>query len=92
MSKQKEKQSHKQIVVSELLSEDKESVVKVLVQSYQQYEREFSDPQVWQEYLTNIKASVANPDVDKILVAKNGPGNSRFIATLHIIRKSIWKT
>ena len=73
MSKQKENQSLNQIVVSELRSEDKESVVQVLVESYQQYEREYSDPQVWEEYLTNIKVSVANPDVDKILVAKNGP-------------------
>lgn len=72
MSKQKEKQTPNQIVVSELRSEDKESVVQVLVESYQQYEQEYSDPQIWQEYLTNIKASVDHPDVDKILVAKNG--------------------
>lgn len=71
MSKQGVNQVTNSIVVSELLEEDKEVVRQVLIESYQQYAGEYSDPQVWQDYLINIKASVDNPQVDKILVAKN---------------------
>jgi GNAT superfamily N-acetyltransferase len=71
MSKQGTKPSFNQIIVSELQQEDKETVRQVLIESYQQYEPAYSDPQVWQTYLADITASVDNPQVDKILVAKN---------------------
>ncbi|AGK53524.1 GNAT family N-acetyltransferase [Bacillus sp. 1NLA3E] len=72
MSKQGVNQLSNQIVVSELLEEDKEIARRVLIDSYQQYEHDYSDPQVWQEYLENITVSIDNPQVEKILVAKSG--------------------
>jgi GNAT superfamily N-acetyltransferase len=73
------------IFVSELKDEDKEIACRVLVESYQQYENEYSDPQIWQEYLANIKASFDNPDVDKILVAKSRTG---ILGTLQLFQSS----
>ncbi|PJN87341.1 GNAT family N-acetyltransferase [Bacillus sp. mrc49] len=58
------------IVVNELIEEDKEEVRRLLVESYQQYEFEYSNPEAWDGYLKNIQSSVDNPLVDKVLVAK----------------------
>ena len=60
-----------EIVVEELVETDKESVRKLLVDSYQQYENGFDDPKFWEHYLEDIIASVDNTDVDKILVARD---------------------
>ena len=60
-----------QIIIDELVEDEKETVRRLLVESYQQYEHEYTNPQVWEEYLANIKSSVDNPEVDKILVAKS---------------------
>ncbi|MBA9026407.1 MULTISPECIES: GNAT family N-acetyltransferase [Bacillaceae] len=62
----------KQIVIEELKEEDKETVRRVLVESYEQYEPDYTDPQVWKDYRESIVASIDNPNVDKILVAKSG--------------------
>lgn len=59
------------IVVMELAEDEKETVRRLLVESYQQYESEYRDPQVWRDYMKDIISSVDNPHVDKILVAKN---------------------
>ncbi|WP_285768791.1 GNAT family N-acetyltransferase [Peribacillus sp. SI8-4] len=58
------------IVINELIEEDREKVRRLLVESYQQYELEYSDPEAWKGYLKNIQSSVDNPHVDKVLVAK----------------------
>src|SRR4051812_32436004 len=58
------------LVVEELVKEEKEIVQQVLVESYQQYEHTFANPEFWGKYLEEIIASVDNPYVDKILVAK----------------------
>lgn len=74
-----------QIVVSELAEEDKEEVRRILVESYLEYETEYTDPQVWKDYLEEIKASVDNPKVDKILVAKSG---KEVLGSLQLFRSS----
>lgn len=74
-----------QIIIDELVEEEKETVRKILVESYQQYEHEYKNPQVWQEYLTNIKASVDNPNVEKILIAKS---DDKILGTLQLFLSS----
>ncbi len=59
-----------QIEVNNIAEEEKETVRSLLVESYKQYEPEYSDPQVWREYLEDITSSVDNPEVEEILVAK----------------------
>lgn len=61
-----------QISVEELVEEEKEKVQTLLIDSYQQYEHSFSDPEFWRGYLDDIKSSLENPYVDRILVAKQG--------------------
>lgn len=39
------------IVVDELIEADKETVRRLLVESYQQYEHEYSNPEAWEGYL-----------------------------------------
>lgn len=73
------------IIVSELQKEDKEMACRVLIESYQQYENEYSDPQIWLEYLSNIKSSFDNPEVDKILVAKS---KKEVLGTLQLFQSS----
>ncbi len=73
------------IIVSELKEEDKEIACRVLIESYQQYENEYSDPHIWQEYLANIETSFDNPHVDKILVAKS---RNEVLGTLQLFQSS----
>lgn len=75
----------KQIIIDELRVEEKEAVRRLLVESYQQYEDSYTNPNVWNEYLVNIKASVDNPDVDKILVAKS---DQIILGTLQLFQSS----
>ncbi|MDQ6598697.1 GNAT family N-acetyltransferase [Bacillus salipaludis] len=74
-----------QIVIKELLEEEKEAVRQLLVESYQQYKYEYNNARVWEEYLTNIKASVDNPEVEKILIAKS---NDNILGTLQLFLSS----
>lgn len=60
------------IIVEELVEEEKGNVQELLIASYQQYEHSFSDPEFWKGYLEDIKTSLDNPYVDRILVAKQG--------------------
>ncbi|MGE7877660.1 GNAT family N-acetyltransferase [Peribacillus muralis] len=73
------------IVVNELIEEDKEKVRRLLVESYQQYEFEYSNPEAWRGYLNNIQSSVDNPHVDKVLVAKC---QEDILGTLQLFRSS----
>jgi GNAT superfamily N-acetyltransferase len=75
----------KQIIIEELVEEEKEAVRRLLVESYQQYEHEYTNPHQWEDYLANIKASVDNPDVKKILIAKN---NVNILGTLQLFESS----
>ena len=74
-----------QIVVVELKEEDKEIVRQVLVESYLQYEPDYTNRQVWEDYLAEITASIDNPRVDKILVAKS---NQEVLGTLQLFDSS----
>lgn len=74
-----------QIVVTELVEKDKEIVRRILIESYQQYESEYKSPEVWQDYLADITASIDNPQVDKILVAKSGED---VLGTLQLFQSS----
>ncbi|MDQ0206541.1 GNAT family N-acetyltransferase [Alkalicoccobacillus murimartini] len=60
------------IVVSTLQNEDKDIVKELLIDSYSQYEEVFRSPEAWENYLQNIKSSLDNPNVEQILVAKQG--------------------
>ncbi|MEY2195668.1 GNAT family N-acetyltransferase [Neobacillus sp. BF23-41] len=74
-----------QIIIDELVEDEKETVRRLLVESYQQYEHEYTNPYQWEDYLANIKASVDNPDVKKILIAKN---NVNILGTLQLFESS----
>lgn len=73
------------IVVDELIEADKETVRRLLVESYQQYEHEYSNPEAWEGYLKNIESSLDNPHVDKVLVAKC---NQDILGTLQLFQSS----
>ncbi|MED4403450.1 GNAT family N-acetyltransferase [Metabacillus fastidiosus] len=74
-----------QILISELVDEEREIVRSLLIESYQQYEEEYSAPELWQEYLENIRSSVDNPYIDKIFVAKDG---EEILGTIQIFKSS----
>ncbi|MEH7334686.1 GNAT family N-acetyltransferase [Neobacillus drentensis] len=74
-----------QIIIDELVEDEKETVRNLLVESYQQYEDAYTNPQVWETYLTNIKGSVDNPDVEKILIAKS---DDKILGTLQLFLSS----
>ncbi|MFB6466960.1 GNAT family N-acetyltransferase [Cytobacillus sp. Hz8] len=73
------------IEVSILKEDDKEVVRNLLVNSYQEYEPQYSNPEVWKSYIAEIKASVDNPNLDKILVAKN---HHHILGTLQLFQSS----
>ena len=74
-----------QITIDVLAEAEKEDVRHLLVESYGQYEQEFSNPEHWQAYLSSIRASVDSPDVDQILVAKS---NQHILGTLQLFQSS----
>ena len=75
-----------QIIIEEIADKEKETVRRILVESYQQYEKEYTNPQIWDNYLSSIKASVDNPDVKKILVAKS---EDHILGTLQLFESSV---
>ncbi|AST96111.1 GNAT family N-acetyltransferase [Shouchella clausii] len=52
---------------------DKDEVQQLLIESYSQYEAVFRSPEAWSEYVMTMRASVDNPNVERILVATKGP-------------------
>jgi GNAT superfamily N-acetyltransferase len=61
------------IVVRTYTPEDRNVVQELLIESYGQYESVFRSPEAWSEYVTTMRASVDNPNVERILVATKGP-------------------
>lgn len=59
------------IEIDTLKVTEKEAVIQLLLESYEQYANDYST-EGWQEYVKNIKASLQNPNIDRILVAKSG--------------------
>lgn len=74
-----------EIIVEELREGDREIVRRVLIESYQQYENDYQTPQVWIDYLAEIKASIDRPQVDKILVAES---KQQVLGTLQLFDSS----
>lgn len=72
------------ITIDTLKETDKEAVVELLVESYGQYESDFST-EVWQDYLERIKQSLNNPALDRVLVAKS---EGEFLGTLQLFTNS----
>lgn len=75
----------KTIVIKELREKDKEVVRRLLVESYKQFEVEYTNPIIWTEYLADIISSVDNPRVEKILVAES---DQTIIGSLQIFQSS----
>ena len=73
------------ITIDVLAEGEKENVRRLLVESYKQYEHDYSNSENWQEYLSHIRASVDNPDVDQILVAKS---DQHILGTLQLFQSS----
>ena len=61
-----------EIVIEQLRPEDHAQYQKVLLESYMQYEEVYGEPEEWQQYVSNILASVGNPLAETIIVAKRG--------------------
>lgn len=58
------------IVIEELNLEDKVQVTAGIVEGYSQYKENYSDPTMWEEYVEGINKSLDNPNIEKVLVAK----------------------
>ncbi len=57
------------ILVTEMEEKERETVRKVLIDSYQQFEEVF-DPGRWTDYLNELISSIDHPNIDKLLIAK----------------------
>jgi GNAT superfamily N-acetyltransferase len=73
------------VSITDLQEQDRETVRQLLIVSYSQYEKEYTNPDVWLNYLSNIRASVDNPEIDRILVAKTGHS---ILGTLQLFESS----
>lgn len=60
------------ITIDTLREHEKNQVRHLLVESYSQYQESYANPQDWLDYAANLKASVDNQKVNKILVARDG--------------------
>lgn len=72
------------IVIDTLKDVDKEAVVELLVGSYGQYASDYS-AEGWQQYLGNIRLSLDNPAIDRVLVAQS---EGEFLGTLQLFTNS----
>ncbi|PKG23304.1 GNAT family N-acetyltransferase [Niallia nealsonii] len=72
-------------LIEEIQEKDKENVRQLLIDSYGQYGKEFADQEAWLEYITSIKKSVDNEQIDRILVAKR---DQSIVGTLQIFDTS----
>jgi GNAT superfamily N-acetyltransferase len=76
---------NQELSIHSLEEHDRENVRQLLIESYRQYEKEFTSPESWQAYLEHITASVDNVQIDRILVAKTGQS---VIGTLQLFETS----
>jgi len=76
----------KTLIVEDIKEDDKQEVRQLLVESYLQYEYDHKDHTLWDAYLKNITLSLDNPNVDRILVAKN---ESKILGTLQLFESSL---
>lgn len=61
--------TNRPILVKEMEEAERETVRRVLVESYQQFETVF-DPGRWTDYLNELISSIDHPNIDKLLIAK----------------------
>jgi ribosomal protein S18 acetylase RimI-like enzyme len=73
------------IGVREMQQQEKKIVQHLLFESYHQYEPLYKDPEVWFNYLKDIRSSVFNENADKILVAVR---NGKIIGSLQLYQSS----
>ncbi len=73
------------IGVREIQQHEKQIVQQLLIESYHQYEPLYKDPEVWINYLKDIRSSVFNENADKILVAER---NGKIIGSLQLYQSS----
>ncbi|KYG36398.1 GNAT family N-acetyltransferase [Priestia endophytica] len=60
------------LIISKLSELEKEETRALLIASYKQYEKDYEDKSVWEEYKANISSSLEKQEVEQILVAKQG--------------------
>lgn len=73
------------IEIDKLQITEKEAVIQLLLESYEQYANDFS-PEGWQEYVRSIKASLENPNIDQVLVAKSG---EKILGSLQLFENAV---
>lgn len=73
------------ITIDLLLEHEKDATRKVLVESYEQYKDSYENEKVWNTYIGEIRSSLDNPNLDRILVAKS---NDNILGTLQIFSSS----
>ncbi len=74
-----------QLKIQELTASDKEALRQLLLEGYKQYEQELTDEEAWLDYVENIKSSIDNPNIDRILVAKQ---DGKVIGTLQLFKNA----
>lgn len=60
------------ITIDTLQESEKDILKQLLVEGYSQYQNSYQKLQDWLDYAENLKKSVDDPSVDKILVAREG--------------------
>src|SRR5690625_1715487 len=74
----------KSVVVREMNPEEKEVVRKLLIDSYRQYERQFTKER-WKDYVVEITEAVDNEAIDKLFVATY---DEEIVGTVQVFRTS----
>ncbi|MEI4769102.1 GNAT family N-acetyltransferase [Psychrobacillus sp. FJAT-51614] len=73
------------ITIDTLKEHEKDIVRQLLVESYSQFKSSYMNVQDWLDYAKDLKESVDNPAVDKILVARDG---ETLLGTLQLFTNS----
>ncbi|MBK3495568.1 GNAT family N-acetyltransferase [Viridibacillus sp. YIM B01967] len=73
------------MTIDVLLEHEKDATREVLVESYEQFKDSYENTEVWNTYIEEIRSSVDNPNLDRILIAKS---NDNILGTLQIFSSS----
>lgn len=74
------------IVIGHLLEHEKDATREVLVESYKQYKEKFEKIEDYNQYIEQIRNSLDNDKIEKVLVAKEL--NGQILGTLQIYNNS----
>lgn len=70
------------VITIDVLSEhEKDATREVLVKSYEQFKDSYENEEIWNTYIGEIRTSLDNPNLDRVLVAKS---NDTILGTLQI--------